>query len=120
MVRRGADNRQSEGHVHAVFEVQRFQGHKRLVVIHAKRSIVARASRGMEHGVGWVGSSDAPSFRPKIVDRGDDDLDLFAPQHPTFTGVGIKAADREPRLNDPEIALKPAQNRSRSSFNQLG
>ena len=62
MVGRGADDRQAERDVDAFLEMERLQRDQRLVVIHAQGGVVARARRGVEHGVGGVGAGDVPAF----------------------------------------------------------
>ncbi len=116
MIGCGADDRQAERNVDRVLEVKRLDRDQRLVVVHAKRSIVGRTRTGVEHRVGGVRARDPPPFGCERGNGRLDDLDFLAPELPAFARVRIEARDREAGLGDSEIALEPAKGRSPARF----
>ena len=83
-----------------------------------KRRVVIGARAGVEHRVGGMRAGDSPAFGGKRGDRRLDDLDLLAAELAAFAGMRVEAGHGEPRLGDPELALKPAQRRSAARFDQ--
>ena len=103
MIRRCADNRQTQRDIHAVVPIQRLERDKRLVVIHANRNIVAGASRLREHGIRRPrpGGVDASGAQGRNC-RGDQGL-LLGAQRAGFPGVRVQPGYREARRADAEL-----------------
>ena len=60
----------------------------------------------------------SPAFGGKRGNRGRDDLNLFAPELAAFAGMRVEPGHGEPRLGNPEMALKPAQCCAAARFDQ--
>ena len=111
VVGRGADDRQAERDVDAIVEVQRLQRDQRLVVVHAQRRVVARARRGLEHGVGGVRAGDVePSSRSRSI-AGTMISISSRPSAPPSPAWGLSPATASRGCGDAELRCRPARRR---------
>ena len=102
VIRRGADERQSQRDVDGVLEGDRLDRDQRLVVIHADRAVIGLARRGVEHGVGRQRSPDVDAFAAQRFDRRRDDFDVLGAERAVFAGMRIEAGYRKPRMGEAE------------------
>ncbi len=107
VIGRGADDWQAKRQIDRGFEMQRLDRDQRLVVIHAQRSIVIGAGRGVEHGVGGVGAAHSPAFCSECGNGRRDDLHLLGAKAPAFARMRVEPGNGQAGLGDPEVALKP-------------
>ena len=91
VVGRGAHDRQAEGDVDPLVEMERLERDQRLVVIHAERRVVAAPPAAVEHDVGRMRAADVDAFLAQPLDRGDDDVDLLAPEGSVLAGMRVQS-----------------------------
>ena len=89
MVRRGAHERQADGHVDRPVEIQRLDRDQRLIVIHADGGVVGGTRLGVEHRVAGHRAGDVEPLGTQQGDRGGNDLHLLAADGPAFAGVRV-------------------------------
>ena len=78
VIRRGADERQSQRDVDGILERDRLDRDQRLVVIHADRAVVGLARRGVKHRIRRQRPAGVDAFAAQRFDGGCDDVDVFA------------------------------------------
>ena len=103
MVRRRADERQSQRDVDGVLERDRLDRDQRLVVIHADGAVVGLAGRCVEHGIRRQGAPGVDAFRAQRLNGGCDDVDVFAAERAVFAGMRVEARYRKPRPGQAEM-----------------
>ena len=79
VIHRGAHKRQPQGDVDAFAEAGLFQHRQALVVIHGQHGIGALQHKGLKERVGRIGAVDIHAAGTQCFQRGDDDVDFFAP-----------------------------------------
>lgn len=105
VIDRGAEVRESEGEVDRVFKVEEFEGGESLVVVHTDDDIVAALESEGEGGIAGERAVDRKSEGEGLCDRGLDEGLLFVADQAAISGVGIQAADGDPRVGELEPAL---------------
>ena len=106
VVRRGADERQSQRDVDGVLERNRLDRDQRLVVIHADGAVIGVARRGVEHGIRRQGSPGVDAFGAQRLNGRCDDVDVFAAERAVFAGMRVEARYRKPRPGKAEMRLQ--------------
>src|SRR3546814_2194215 len=106
MVGRGADERQAEGNVATLVEIQRLDRDQRLVVIHADRGVVAGARRGMEHGIWRQRAGHIEAFGAQALDSRGNDCGIFVAHRTGLAGMSVDPCNRQPRPLDAELVAQ--------------
>ena len=106
VIRRGADERQSERDVDGVLEGDGLDRDQRLVVIHADRAVIGLARGVVEHGVRRQRAASLDALGAQGFDGRRDDVDLFGAERAVFAGMRIEAGDDEARMGEAETGLQ--------------
>lgn len=97
VIGRGADERQAQGDIDALVELQRFQRDQGLVVIHAQGRIIARACPRREQRVARDGAESGDPLGLQGGDGRGDDAGFLIPELAAFARVRVKCRNREAR-----------------------
>src|SRR5579859_4475904 len=106
MVRRSANKGQAQGPVDAMFEGDRFEGSKALVMVHCHNRFVITSIRIVEQGVGTERPYHVNPALLRGTDGGRDGLAFFIAQLAAFPGMGIKSADGDPGPRQAELLAR--------------
>jgi len=120
VIRRCAHEWQAEGHIDRVIESQGLDRDQRLIVIHRKRHVVARARGRMEERVRWQRAAGIDTFRPEPFDGGMDQRQILVAQRAIFARMGIEACDRKPRTRNTEALVQVASNDAAGLHHEVG
>ena len=94
---RGEQDRRADGECRRGVLRQQFRGNVSLVVQHDHEGVEALH---MKHGVGAKRAGDGDTVGHRRINGGVDDLDLLAAEQAAFAGMGVQAADRNPRCGN--------------------
>ena len=120
MIRRGADERQSQRDVDRVLERNGLDRDQRLVVIHADRAVIGFSRGFVEHGVGRQRPPDLDAVAPQDFDRRRHHLDVFHPERAVFAGMRIEARYGQARAGEAEAGLQVRHRDTGSRDDQFG
>ena len=120
MIRRGANERQTQRDVDGVVECQRLDRDQRLVVIHADRAVVGFARGFVEHGVGGQRPPDFDAFAAQDFDRRRHDGLVLGAERAVFAGMRIEARYRDARPGDAEVGFEFRGHDARGGDDQVG
>ena len=90
MINRRSDDRKPQGNIHAVMKVQKFKRDQPLIVIHGYHRIIMSAGCLVKYGIRRQGAFDINPFIFGSLDRRQNNIFFFTPEHPAFTGMGIE------------------------------
>ena len=102
----GADDRQAEGDIDAVLEMQQLERDQPLIVVHADDRIVIPARGEVKEGVGAVRAAGGDPLRLAPVDGRCDQPRFLIAEEPPFAGVRIEGEDGDFRLRPAEKAAQ--------------
>ena len=106
MVDAGADDRQAQGDIHRIVEMQQLQGNQPLVVVHADHRVAGPLNREVEQGVRAVRSARGDSLLLGRADRRRDQALFLVAEQALLAGVGIERQDRQARALQREAAAQ--------------
>jgi hypothetical protein len=105
MIDGGAHDRQTERHVDRVAESRVLEHGQPLVVVHREHDIVVRQMARHEHRIRGQRAVHEHPRAARALDRGRDDVGVFAAEMAAFPGVRVEPARGDARARDaPEPA----------------
>ena len=106
MVGRCAHEGKAQRHVDGLGKREGLGRDQGLVVIHAKRHVIAGSCRPMEHAVGGERPERCDALAPQGLDGWPHDPLILVAEGAAFAGMRVERSDRNPWLADAEAVFE--------------
>ena len=92
-----AYKRKTQGHIHTLIKIKRFDRDQGLIVVHADGHVIGCARACMKHRIGGQGAAQVKPLGAQILQNGRDDAGFLISHAPFFAGVWVQARNRDTR-----------------------